>query len=211
MTKESYESIIAEIGKGKLTMENISAIRETMKQSKTNMSLEYYNGIIDALDKAEESLRPFMIVSGDNLAVAGDANDTEVKKYTYEIKFTKPVLDESGNITGKESEIKTYKNVFITPRQQTRITKLLVLVLPYFRKVNEETGEISDYTPFEVVEIFTAMDEEIYDSMYDLVAALLKVPEEDKEYMEIGSVMMAFLKFINDFPEAANEAEVFFA
>lgn len=209
MTKETFEQIRNEIETSELTQGELDTLKESINQSQSNMTKEQYDGLLEALDKAQESVRPFTVVKDDTLAVVGDANDTKVNKYTYEIKFKKPAFDDEGNITGEASETKTYKNVYVKPRQQTKLVKMLVMLLPYFRKVNED-GTIDKYTPFELGEIFASMDEEVYDLMYDLVSYVLDIPKEEKDYMEMVSVIGATLRFLVEFPEVVNEAESFF-
>lgn len=209
MTKDTFEEIKRAIGSSELTNDELETLKSSLTDSQSNMTKEQYDALLEAIDKAQESVRPFTVVKGDTLAVVGDANDTKVNKYTYEIKFERPAYDEEGNLTGKSFETKTYKNVFITPRQQTRVVKILTMILPYFRKVNEN-GEIEQYTPFELGEIFATMDEEIYDLMYDLVAIVLGIPKEDRDYMSFVSVISNALKILTEFPEVVNEAESFF-
>lgn len=208
MTQENFEAIKKQIETSEFTAEEVSTLRHTLDSSKESMTLEQYQGLIAAVDKAAESTRPFAVATGDELAVAGDANETQVKKYTYEIKFVRPVI-EDGNIVGEKAEVKTYKNIFITPRKQTRVTKLITLMMPYFRKQNED-GTVGSYTILELIEICASFDEEIYDLMYDLVAYIMDIPDEDKEYMQLGSVVATVLKFMGDAPETVNEAEAFF-
>lgn len=209
MTNDTFEEIKRAIGSSELSNEQLETLRGSLTDSQSNMTKEQYDALLEAIDKAQESTRPFTVVKGDTLAVVGDANDTKLNKYSYEIKFEKPAYDDEGNLTGKTSETKTYKNVFITPRQQSRVVKILTMILPYFRKVNED-GSIDEYTPYELGEIFATMDEEIYDLMYDLVAYVLHVPQEDKDYMSFPSVIGAALKILTEFPEVVNEAESFF-
>lgn len=210
MTKETFEQIKNEIENSELTQEELNTLKQSIADSQSNMTKEQYDGILEALNKAQESVRPFTVVKGDTLAVVGDANDTKVNRYTYEIKFERPSYDEDGNINGKDIETKTYNNVFVTPRQQSKLVKMVVMILPFFRKVNED-GSIENYTPFELGEIFSQLDEEVYDLMYDLVAYVLGVPEEDKDYMAMISVISTSMRFLADFPEVVNEAESFFA
>lgn len=209
MTKEVFEQVKKEIETSEMTQEELDTLKESIDQSRSNMTKEQYDGLLEALDKAQESVRPFTVIKGDTLAVVGDANDTKANKYTYEIKFEKPVFDEDGNLEGRSSETKTYKNVYVTPRQQSRLVKMLVMILPYFRKVNEKGG-LEKYTPFELGEIFSSMDEEVYDLMYDLVAYVLDIPADEKDYMTLASVIGVALEFLTDFPEVVNEAESFF-
>lgn len=208
MTQENFEAIKKQIETSELTPDEITTLRESLGSNRDNMTIEQYEGLMEAVDKASESNRPFAVATNDTLAVAGDANDTKVKKYTYEIKFVKPI-EENGEIIGEQTETKTYKNIYITPRKQTRVTKLLTLMMPYFIKQNED-GTTGKYTVYEIVEIISNFDEELYDIMYDLVAYILDIPDEDKEYMVMGSVVAAVLKFMNAVPEAVNESEAFF-
>lgn len=209
MTQDTLNQIIEEISKSELTKDELTQVKSSIEESKGSMTEEQYTAILSALNKAQESTRPFTVVTNDTLAVVGDANDTKVNKYTYEIDFTHPEYDDDGNITGEKRETKTYKNVYIKPRQQSRITKIIVTLLPFFRKTDEE-GNITQYTPYELATIFSTLDESIYDIMYDLVAYVLGIPEEEKDYMELASVVKATLRFFLDFPEAVNEAESFF-
>ncbi len=209
MTEETLNKIVTEITTSEMTAEEIAQVRDTIQKSKGGMTEEQYKSILEALDKAQESTRPFTVVANENLAVVGDANDTKINKFTYEVNFTHPVKDDDGNIIGTKHETKTYKNIFITPRQSSRVTKIIVMILPYFRKV-DENGNVVEYTMYEMAEIFVSLDEAIYDVMYDLVAYILGIPEEEKEYMELSSVIKVVLRLLNDFPEAVNEAESFF-
>lgn len=209
MTNDTFEEIKRAIGSSELSNDQLETLKSSLTDSQSNMTKEQYDALLEAIDKAQESTRPFTVVKGDTLAVVGDANDTKLNKYTYEIKFEKPEYDEEGNLVGKTSETKTYKNIFITPRQQTRVVKIMTMILPFFRKVNED-GTIEAYTPYELGEIFATLDEDVYDLMYDLVAYTLQIPNEEKEYMSFMSVIGATLKIITEFPEVMNEAESFF-
>lgn len=208
MTNESFEKIITEIESAELSVEEMGTLRDTIEGNRSNMTKEQYDAILAALDKAQESTRPFLVVSNENLAVAGDANDTKLNKYDYEIEFRKPVY-ENGTLTGYEDETKEYKNVFVTPRQQSKIVKILAHILPYFRKVSED-GSIENYTDYELAEIFANFEEEVYDLMYELCAVVFGIPKEEKEYMKMSSVIVSAIRFIGNTPELANEAESFF-
>lgn len=210
MTNDTFEEIKRAIGSSELSNDELETLKSSLTDSQSNMTKEQYDALLEAIDKAQESVRPFTVVKNDTLAVVGDANDTKVNKYTYEIKFEKPAYDEDGDLIGMTSETKTYKNVYITPRQQTKAVKMLVMILPYFRKVNEK-GEIENYTPFELGEIFATMDEEVYDLMYSFVAYVLGIPDDEKDYMRMTSVIGTSIRLITEFPEVVNEAESFFA
>ena len=205
MEQTKVDRIVSEIENSNFTAEEMQTLRSTVEQSQSSMTLEQYQAIMTAIDHAQNSTRPFIISNQDELAVAGDANDTKINPYDYEITFRKPVFDDDGNITGETTEVKEYKNIYITPRKQTKIQKLLVMIMPYFQK---EDGE--PYTKLEMLEIFSGLDETLYDYMYDLVAYLLNIPEEEKECMTLASVIGASIRFMFGTPEAVNEANAFF-
>ena len=209
MTNETFEEIKIAIDTGELSNDQLETLKSSLADSQSNMTKEQYDALLEAINKAQESTRPFTVVKGDTLAVVGDANDTQLHKFEYEITFKKPTYDEDGNLVGKTSETKTYKNVFIAPRQQSRVVKILTMILPYFHKVGED-GSIDKYTPLELAEIFSTFDEDVYDMMYELVAYVLHIPNEEKDYMEWISVIGAAVKICIEFPEVVNEAESFF-
>lgn len=209
MTNDTFEEIKKGIESTELTHDELDTLRDSIENSQSNMTKEQYDALLEAINKAQESTRPFTVIKNDTLAVVGDANDTELKKFEYEITFKKPTYDEEGNLVGKTSETKRYKNVFIAPRQQTRVVKLLTMILPYFHKVNED-GSLGNYTPFELGEIFSTMDESVYDLMYELVSCVLHIPKEDADYMQFSSVIGSTIKICVEFPEVVNEAESFF-
>lgn len=209
MTKETFEELKKGIESSELTHEELETLKTSIADSRSNMTKEQYDALLGAINKAQESTRPFTVVKGDTLAVVGDANDTELKKFEYEITFKKPTYDEEGNLVGKTTETKTYKNVFIAPRQQSRVVKILTMILPYFHKVNED-GSLTKYTPLELAEIFTSFDESVYDLMYELVAFVLHIPNEEADYMSWASVVGAATKICIEFPEVVNEVESFF-
>ena len=205
MTNENFFKLVSTINNSEFTQEEINTLKDTVESSQSSMTEEQYKMILSAIDKASESVRPFIIASNDEMTVVGDANDTKPKPYDYKIVFRRPVFDKDGNITSEAEEEKEYKNIYITPRKQTKVEKMLVMIMPYFKK---EDG--SEYTMMELADIFASMDETLYDYMYDLVSAILEIPEEDKEYMTPGSVIATVIRFMFGNPEAVNEANAFF-
>ena len=209
MTDFEYRKILNGIKNTEMTEEEKNVVIETVEQSKSNMTVEQYEGIKAALDNAQESTVPFPVINDDELAVVGDANKTELKRYDYQVVFEKPVY-EDGELTGMKRETKTYENVFVKPRQNTQIVKWLASMLPYFYKVDEEGNQV-EYTKLEMLSIFGKLDGVILDTMYELVAVILDIPDGEKDFMVGSSVMETVLKFIDDNPQTANEAMTFFS
>lgn len=209
MTEFEYKKIIRGIQNTEMSEAEKDIVRETVEDSKSTMTIEQYNGIKAALDNAQESTIPFPVVNDSELAVVGDANKTELKKYEYQITFEKPVY-EDGKLTGMTTETKTYENVYVKPRHNTQIVKWLASMLPYFYKVDEDGNQV-EYTKLEMLSIFGKLDGAILDIMYELVAVILGISDEDKDFMVGSSVMETVLKFIEDNPQTANEAMTFFS
>lgn len=172
------------------------------------MTKEEYMKIKQGLDGAQDSTIPFPVVQDDTIAVVGDANKTENKKYDYTIRFCIPHKTEKGlEVTTKDKE---YKDVYITPRQQATLQKVMVEFLMYFRKPNKEDGSVADYTQDELNQIIASMDEKITDDMYMLVGTVLGVDEDLREYMMPSSVLSALNKIIRNYPDMVNSADTFF-
>lgn len=171
------------------------------------MNIEEYKSIDEALDAAQEDTTPFAVVSNDEVIVAGDANKTEINTHDYTMKFRVPTR-EDGKIVYKHLT-KEFKDVYITPRMDVQVNKLMVQLMPYFKKVQED-GSVGKYTLEEAKEIVNDFSDDIMDLMYDTVACVLKIPADLKEYMLPTTVMDAVAKIIREYPETVNEADTFF-
>ena len=211
MRDEAYARILNKLKGMSMTDEERALVLETVESERGAMTEEQYLGIKAALDKAEETVIPFPVVNDDELAVVGDANRTELRRFEYEITFEKPVYDEDGTLTGDfDIQKKKYENVFVKPRMNGRIVKLLASMLPYFYKVDENGNQV-EYTQLEMIQIFGRLEESILDRMYELVAAILDIPMSDIDYMTSTSVLNTIMKFIEDNPNTAREAQLFFS
>lgn len=209
MTNEEYTNIIQKLKTISMTDEERQMVLETVESERGQMTEEQYMGIKEALDKAEDTVIPFPVINDGELAVVGDANQTELRKFEYEITFEKPVYKD-GELTGDiDIQTKKYENVFVKPRMNGRIVKLLASLLPYFYKVDDEGNQVQ-YTRLEMVRIFGQLEDSILDRMYELVAIILSVPIEDIDYMTISSVLSTITKFVEDNPNTVREAQLFF-
>lgn len=159
------------------------------------MTQEEMLKIKSEMDKTRDSDTPFAIVNDDTLAVVGDANDTKTVITDYTITFRFP--NGKGGVMERDVE---YKNIFITPRQETKVVRLFAELLPYYKKITED-GKLEDYSDDEVFQISIEMDEQIYDLMYELVANVLDVAPELKDYMVPSSVFNAVTKIIRYYPQ----------
>lgn len=167
------------------------------------MTENEYREIDEAIDKAQESVVPFPIATDDELLVAGDANATQINAHDFKITFRVPSKD------GYKTYVKEFNDIYITPRQNPVIVKAMTGLLPYFKKPNAD-GSVTEYSREEKVRIFSNISQEVYDSMYDMVAAVLHIGEELKDYMSPASVLEATANILRQYPEMVNEADTFF-
>lgn len=162
--------------------------------------------IRDALNSDEGENVPFAVVKDQNIAVFGDVNETAIQKRDYTIQFQFPV-ETSDGVQYKYHE-KVYKDVFIKPIQQTKVVRLLAQLYPYFKTVVD--GEVKELSDEALINIVASMEDRVIDTMYTLVAQVLGIDEELKDYMMGGSVITAAIQLIKSNPSAKREAAAFF-
>lgn len=171
------------------------------------MNQEDYKKIKEAIDSAQDSVAPFPVMDGDELAVVGDANETQLNKHTYEMRFKVPIEEDGKRkIVIKKVE---YKDVYVTPRQEPKIVQSIVELLPFFKKIKED-GTVGELTEEESWQILCDMDQAIYDNMYALVGNFLHIDRSLWDYMVAGDVVGVVVGILSDFHETVNEADTFF-
>lgn len=168
-----------------------------------------YEDIKEGIDKAPESPVPFPVVKDDKMSVIGDANETQINKHDFKIKFRLPEgVAEGEKVDGGVLKEIEYKDVFITPRQSGKVVSSLCRMLPFFRKIVDKG--VADYTQEDIVEMLAEFGDDFVDDMYDLVAKTLKIDDALIDYMLPGSAVEATSQIIRNYPEIVNEAEAFF-
>lgn len=171
----------------------------------------------NARKRAEEDDTPFLVMDGDKMKIPGDANKTQVKKHDYTIGFAFPatwkdrfdpkdIVKEVGQYIVVDIE---YKDVFLNPRLQMTAISALVELEPFFNKVYDN-GEVKDLTVDEVRDVLRYLDDDMTKALYHAVAVILGVDKSIEEYMLISDVIATSIMITEDFPEAINEANVFF-
>lgn len=172
------------------------------------MDIQQYEGIEEALDAAESSVTPFPVVSDDEIAVVGDANATQLNKHNFKVGFRVPVQQEDGSVKYVRRE-KEFKDVYITPRDDATIARMISALLPMFKKIRDDGG-LEAYTKDEQLDILRRFDGEILDRVYDTVAAVLHISDDLKPFMYPMDAIDAATQILTVFPEAVNEADTFF-
>ena len=166
-----------------------------------------YEEIKEGLEAAQSDTTPFLIPD-EELTVVGDANKTALNIHDFEIKFRMPQIEKDGTVK-QITRTKEYKNVYITPRLDTAVVKMMTKLMPYFRKPLED-GSVTDVTTEEATKIIEAFDDEIISVLYETVGVFLRIDPALRDYMTQDSVMTAAAKIIRQFPEVVNEADTFF-
>lgn len=165
--------------------------------------METYERIDKGIEAAADSVVPFQVTKDDELAVVGDANKTEINKHDFTITFKVPT--EKGYVT----KTKEFKGVFLKPRYESKVVKLVTELLPLFRKVTAD-GSVENYTREEKLAIMNDFSDELYDIMYDLVGVVLGIDKDIADYMTQASAVQAAAQIIEMYPEMVNEADTFF-
>ena len=172
------------------------------------MTEKEYLEILNAMDKAEESVVPFPVPGQEEITIVGDPNLTQTNSHDFKIMFRVPRKGEDGKIHYDRREVE-YKDVVITGRNDPKIIKAMSDLLPFYKKVNENGG-IEKYSVEEKLNLVTSFSDEIVDRLYNVVAAVLNVDERLKNYMEYTSVIDAVSKIFKQYPEMVNESSTFF-
>lgn len=166
-----------------------------------------FNALKEGVEAAQSDTTPFLI-PGDEPTVVGDANKTQINAHDFEITFRIPQKMEDGSVK-QIKKTKEYKGVYITPRMDTVVAKLLTQFMPYLYKTNED-GSVTPYTPEEFKEVTISYTKELSDIMYETVGTVLKIDPRLWDCMMPASVENAALKIVLQIPELTNEADTFF-
>ena len=158
----------------------------------------------EAKEKAMESDIPFPIVKGEDIAVVGDANKTEINKYNFKLTFIIPNKD--GRYEAKTVE---YREVYLKPRQAVTVQRLMTALQPLFYKVLEN-GRVQDLSDEEMIEVATLYEGTVLDQMYHLVATVLGVDERLMDYIEPTSALEAFHQIMLQYPDLVKASDSFF-
>ena len=165
--------------------------------------MDTYERIDKGIEAASDSVIPFQVTKDDEMAVVGDANKTEINKHDFKITFKIP--SDNGYVTRE----KEFKGVFLKPRYESKVVKVVTELLPYFRKVKRD-GSVSSYTEEEKLHIMETFSDEMLDLLYNLVEVVLGIDPEVGDYMTQTSVVTAAAQIIEMYPEMVNESDTFF-
>lgn len=185
------------------------------------ITMEQFEAINDAKAKAQTDETPYIGMVDGTVNVNGNPNNTEVKPADYEVLFAFPannffrkrietvgdeiVKEQGGFIIVK----RMYRGVYLTPRKMSDAVTAGAVIESFLNKVTVD-GEVKALSYDELQGVITDSFTELKDSAYDLVASVLRIHEEEAEWMlPMNTVENAIQIAINN-PALVNESNFFF-
>lgn len=212
--------------------------KKLIAEIKRNATPEEWEEFISIRDEARESDVPFLAAEENNsgLMVVGNPNNTEVKHNDYTLEFRMPVSLFEGEDaleypkeyievgTGMQKSLrfkKTYKDVFLSPRKNTKIMNSFMKLAPFFVLLKDDgkltidkDGEKSEInlTHEEMAQYMSRIcdDTKMQDGFYDVVQAFLDVDLKELDYAYDHSILTTFFTFLKNHPDIVNQFEELF-
>lgn len=185
-----------------------------------DITVEEFIEMKKRMDEAENDTTPYAIVKDDEISVVGDPNNTEIEKHDYVIQLAYPntpawqeklekdgakIFNTTANYIGVERH---YNDVWVAPRVYTAVQTAFAELYQFFNVITEN-GEIRDLTDDEIVTAIRLLSQEMMEKMYHAVATVLRIPEEEEQFMLPMNTMSAVMMMIQDFPEIINGMDFF--
>ena len=171
------------------------------------MELKDFNALEEKLEEAREDDTPYLVANDNEMVVVGDANKTENKIHNFRVKYRFPQKFRSNfkdeDIIAEDKyefviEVE-YNDVFISPRDNMKITAEVANLMPYFSGIAEDKS-LRDLTDEEKAEIVASLKDEVVDSIYKVIQKVLKLSDEMTEHVLFSSAMEVMVAFIDYFP-----------
>lgn len=191
-----------------LTKEEQELFEKLQAKKEKVITAEQLTEVRDAMDKAQESGRPYPIINNDELTVVGDTDKIELNEGDYYIKFSFPVsqkenVEKFGDIIREDKKTivvgKEYKKVTIPPKTASKLQAKIGLVLPYVRKI-EANGKVTSYSDEEIIEIAQIFNNEVIDGLYEIVSVALGISKSLIEWVTFGEILVTFFKLVDQAP-----------
>ena len=187
----------------------------------TMITMEQFEAINNAKAKAQTDDTPYIGIMDDTVNVNGNANKTEIKPADYEVLFAFPDtaffrkrIDAVGDEIVKEQGgfiivRRVYRGVYLTPRKMSDAVTAGAVIESFLNKITED-GEVKAMSYDELKGVIVDNFTELKDSAYDLVASVMRISEEEAEWMlPINAVENAIHIAVNN-PALVNESNFFF-
>ena len=167
-----------------------------------------------SVDEAHADTTPYAGVAGNEVSVIGDANKIEMQKHDYKVTVIweremaekygikqEDIIKENDTHVAFEME---FKDVRITPMNRFKVTSAIADFLPFFFDPKKD-GDVEERSLKELTQLSVEMSEEILDSMYLFVGAVLGVKKDVYENFDFQSVLELTHTFLRDFPDILGE------
>lgn len=185
------------------------------------MTKEQFDAINDAKVKAQTDETPYIGIMDGTVNVNGNPNKTEIKPADYEVLFAFPDnqffrkrVDTVGDEIVKEDGgfiivRRVYKGIYLTPRKMSDAVTAGAVIESFLNKVTVD-GEVKAMSYDELQGVVVDNFTDLKDSAYDLVASVLRIHEEEAEWMlPMNAVENAIAIAMNN-PALTNESNFFF-
>lgn len=185
------------------------------------ITIDQFNELRNSMEEAQKDTTPFIGADEDEIHVFGDPNKTEVVSSDYTVLFGFPDTPEwrrhaesNGDKIKKEVSgyiivERQYKDVFIAPRNMGNAVTALVLIEKFVNSISAD-GEVKPMTQEQLEAVFYSMNHEISDATYELVGAVMRIPQVELECMLPINAMENAVKIVRNNPAVVNEADLFF-
>lgn len=170
--------------------------------------------INQAFRDAQNDDTPFLITSGDGIAVAGDPNKTQKKIFDYEVEFRFPKskfpqMEQADRETDNfYFKTLTYSDVSVAPETELALSKAIVEMLPLIKKILAD-GSVEDYTLEEELELWKYVSDDVVIHLRKVAQRFLDIDEALIKYIELHSLIDVFVWLGRDFPEVLNSVDSF--
>lgn len=187
------------------------------------VNVEQLGELKTAIEEAREDDTPYIGIKDDEIHILGNPNKTEIKAADYVVRFAFPNTPEwkaraqsNGDTIGKTSADGRYflcerqfRNVYLSPRRMSGVVSALAAIEAFLYKITEN-GELKDMNYEESISMMQAMNGELSDATYDIVATVLRIPYDEMEWMLPVNTIENAVKIAKNNPSAVNEADLFF-
>lgn len=187
----------------------------------TMITMEQFEAINNAKAKAQTDDTPYIGIMDDTVNVNGNANKTEIKPADYEVLFAFPDtaffrkrIDAVGDEIVKEQGgfvivRRIYKGVYLTPRKMSDAVTAGAVIESFLNKITED-GEVKAMSYDELQGVIVDNFTELKDSAYDLVASVMRISEEEAEWMLPMNAVENAIHIATNNPALVNESNFFF-
>ena len=187
----------------------------------TMITMEQFEAINNAKAKAQTDDTPYIGIMDDTVNVNGNANKTEIKPADYEVlcafpdtAFFRKRIDAVGDEIVKEQGgfiivRRVYRGVYLTPRKMSDAVTAGAVIESFLNKITED-GEVKAMSYDELKGVIVDNFTELKDSAYDLVASVMRISEEEAEWMLPMNAVENAIHIATNNPALVNESNFFF-